>query len=420
MRRFRKGIVIFFIGGGSVVIIALAFSYIVLNYYSPDIFEVEIDPVAIEYYHDTYEESRLAFISKSLALKERFDSVWVFKNSVESQVDTGLYIDYCFLPGTGDPQRLLILSSGIHGIEGFAGSAVQLMFMEEFLDEELLENMGVLFIHGLNPYGFKHNRRFTENNVDLNRNWDIDKSLFATPNPGYFRFGRIINPQEKVDLNSAGNRFFFLKAVLKMTTNNIEFARQSILQGQYEYPDGLYFGGVDFEPQVSIVKSLLEEFCEPYQVIFHIDLHTGYGQWGTLHFFPNPVKDSLSRNNLEKLFLDQKIDWGDKEQFYVVTGGFPTFVGKLNHGKLFLPMTFEYGTMDSHTTIGSIKSLQIIINENQGHHHGYLSEKDKTITINQFINMYYPQSEAWQTQVILTSRKTFNNLLPRYAALVYH
>ena len=417
MSRIWKRILIILGAATIIVIIGLAYSYYVMNYYNPDLFEVAIDQQALTYYHDDYSESREAFISQSRELQGSYDSVIIFKTPVESSTDTGLYIDYCFFPGIDDPDRLLILSSGIHGIEGFAGSAVQIMFMEEFLDKGLLKNTAVLFIHGLNPYGFKHFRRFTENNVDLNRNWDTDKSLFATPNPGYFRFTNMINPSKKVNLDNAGNRFFFLKAIIKMITNNIEFARQSILQGQYEYQDGLYFGGMDFEPQVHTVRTILEDICEPYQVIFHIDLHTGYGQWGTLHFFPNPVKDPLAKQNLEKIFTEHEIDWGDEEKFYTITGGFPTFVGKLNQGKLFLPMTFEYGTMDSHTTFGSIKSLQIIINENQGHHHGYVRDRDSTIIIEQFINMYYPQSEAWQTRVIQTSREAFNTLLPRYYEL---
>jgi hypothetical protein len=291
------------------------------------------------------------------------------------------------------------------------------MFMQEYLDTSLTGDMGILFIHGLNPYGFRHFRRFTENNVDLNRNWDTDRSLFATPNPGYFRFNNMINPKGKVDLESPGNRFFLLKAVLKMITNNIEFARQSILQGQYEYPDGLYFGGMDFEPQVYEVRRVLEDICGPYEIIFHVDLHTGYGAWGTLHFFPNPVKEERARYTIEELFSSYDIDWGDEEKFYTVTGGFPTFVGKLNPGKLFLPMTFEYGTMDSHTTFGSIKSLQIIINENQGVHHGFAGMQDSLQSAEQFLEMYYPQSDAWKTQVILTTRDAFDRLLPRFNAL---
>jgi hypothetical protein len=417
MSSFPKRIWWFLAGAVTIVVIALGISYAVLYYYEPDIYDVEPDPVALGYYHENYEQCRQAFLDEALYLKEHFDSVWVFSSAIESRTDTGLYIDYCYIPARKDPTHLLILSSGIHGIEGFAGSAVQFMFMEEYLDTALARDMGVLFIHGLNPYGFRHTRRFTENNVDLNRNWDIDKSLFATPNPGYFRFNDMINPRRKVNLNSPGNRFFLLKAALKMATNNIEFARQSILQGQYEYQEGLYFGGTDFEPQVPIIRSLLEKVCTPYEIIFHIDLHTGYGGWGKLHFFPNPVKDKIARSTLDGLFSQYDIDWGDEESFYTITGGFPTFVGKVNPGKLFLPMTFEYGTMDSQTTIGAIKSLQVIINENQGHHHGYRSKRDSTITTYQFANMYYPQSDGWKTQVIVSTREAFDNLLPRYIAL---
>ena len=35
--------------------------------------------------------------------------------------------------------------------------------------------LGVVLVHGLNPYGFAHFTRTTENNVDLNRNF-IDRS----------------------------------------------------------------------------------------------------------------------------------------------------------------------------------------------------------------------------------------------------
>ena len=79
------------------MIIALAYSYIVLNFYTADTFEVDADPVALNYYNNTYEESRAAFVSKSMELREHFDTVLVFKTPVESQTDTGLYIDYCFI-----------------------------------------------------------------------------------------------------------------------------------------------------------------------------------------------------------------------------------------------------------------------------------------------------------------------------------
>ena len=49
----------------------------------------------------------------------------------------------------------------------------------------LPKDVGVVLVHGLNPYGFAHFTRTTENNVDLNRNF-IDRDAGAAPaNPHY-------------------------------------------------------------------------------------------------------------------------------------------------------------------------------------------------------------------------------------------
>ena len=102
--------------------------------------------------------------------------------------------------------HLLIHISGIHGIEGYAGSAIQCGILSEMAamtqdntknrasrGRELLwgklvnhnkqlwvntvpeENENsqfpvVMLIHALNPYGMYHGYRVNENNVDLNRN----------------------------------------------------------------------------------------------------------------------------------------------------------------------------------------------------------------------------------------------------------
>jgi hypothetical protein len=41
-----------------------------------------------------------------------------------------------------------------------------------------------------------------------------------------------------------------------------------------------------------------------------------------------------------------------------------------------MPVLFEYGTLNSQTTMGSLKSIHTMILENQGTQHGYKSERD--------------------------------------------
>ena len=78
----------------------------------------------------------------------------------------------------------IICSSGVHGVEGYAGSAIQTWFLREILREQqkILSNPDkpcdksnwdtrqIMLIHAVNPFGMRVSRRFNENNCDLNRN----------------------------------------------------------------------------------------------------------------------------------------------------------------------------------------------------------------------------------------------------------
>ena len=359
----------------------------------------------LKYYQNSYAECRASFREKAGKLKSQLDNVEVFPVTVQSNTDKDLTIDVCYVPATGKKTRLLILSSGIHGIEGFVGSAVQQMVMEEFVKPELLSGTGILFIHAMNPYGFKYSRRVTENNIDLNRNSDIDSSLFSNENKGYDELYSMLNPSDKANTGSLRNQFFMLVAIQKMVSKSMGALRQAILQGQYEHPDGLYFGGKKSEPQIKAIAPVLIKYAMDYGKVLEIDLHTGYGELGTLHVFPNPVKDPKVKSAIEQVFAGYKVDWADTEGFYTITGSFSDYIGKLFAGKLCLPTSFEYGTLNSQTTMGSIHSIHNMILENEGFHYGYLTDQSKELVRENFREMYYPSSLSWRSKVINDSRK---------------
>lgn len=75
--------------------------------------------------------------------------------------------------GPADATKLLIVSSACHGVEGYCGSGVQVFALHdpEWRDKAHAAGVATLYIHALNPYGFSHVRRFTHENVDLNRNF---------------------------------------------------------------------------------------------------------------------------------------------------------------------------------------------------------------------------------------------------------
>ncbi|MHB1249994.1 MAG: DUF2817 domain-containing protein, partial [Polaromonas sp.] len=77
------------------------------------------------------------------------------------------------LDGAPDAERLFIISSACHGVEGYCGSGVQVHAAHDagWRAKAREAGVAVLYIHALNPYGFSHVRRTTHENVDLNRNF---------------------------------------------------------------------------------------------------------------------------------------------------------------------------------------------------------------------------------------------------------
>ncbi len=395
----------------------LGYTYVSFNSYSPADPEIEINRDVQHYFSNSYTESRKAFLAESKKLEAKFDSVQLFSRNVPSKTDNDLTIDFCYVPAQKETKKLLILTSGTHGVEGYVGSAVQRMFMNEILAPEMVEEVGVLFVHSVNPFGFKYTRRVTENNVDFNRNCDVKKSLFSSKNEGYGKLIGMLNPEGKVNSGSLKNKFFMLIAINELLKKSMASLRQAVLQGQYKYENGLYFGGFEFEPQLAILGEVFKTVSTNYDAVFNIDLHTGYGERGVAHLFPNPIDDEKIKSGLENIFKGYEINWGDSDDFYIINGSFTDYIGKLLTDKTYFPMVLEYGTLNSQSTVGSIKSIHNMVLENQGFHYGYKSAKDSLKVMNSFMEMYNPSSEKWRTKIMADSKILFKKTMKNYAGL---
>jgi hypothetical protein len=397
-----------------IILIVVALFYVSIGFSKlefKDDFQVSAEYSS--YYPTSYELARENFRESSNRIAETYQNVQRFEIRVPSKTDNDLTVGVCYVPAQKESTNLLILSSGVHGLEGYVGHAALELFIQKFLTSELLENTGVLLIHSVNPFGFKYTRRVTENNVDINRNCASTDDLYNTVNQGYPKVYGLINPQKKANATSLENRFFFIKAINEIRKASLPVLRQAVLQGQYQYPEGLYFGGQKTEPQIDSLKPIIAAITAPYRKIMAIDFHTGYGERGVLHFFPNPLENE-KRQKLEKLYEGYPIDWGDSDDFYTVTGDFVGFIGEITKDKEYYPMLFEYGTLNSQTTMGSMKSIHVMIIENQGFQHGFASQKDSLKAKQDLMEMYFPESERWRNYIMEKTHEVFTNVLPRF------
>ena len=410
----KKIFKVLFIGLIVIIVSIIGFTTFQFNTYKPQAVTQKVNSDNLQYFQESYDDCRKSFLAEAYKTKGIYKNVSISNLKIESKVDSNLTIDYCYIPAQKIFKRLFILTSGVHGVEGYVGSAVQQMFLNELLKKISLDNMGLLLIHGINPYGFKYKRRVTENNVDLNRNCSTDKMLFESVNSGYSDLNRMLNPTNKANTKSLGNIFFQLNAIQKIIQYSMGTLRQAVLQGQYQYEKGVYFGGKELEPSIKAVTSLIQDIAKNYDMVFNIDLHTGYGKRGTMHLFPNPMIDEKKRAKIENIFSGIPIDWGDGDDFYTVTGDFATYVGQIIPEKYYLNMTFEFGTLDSQVTMGAIKSLHNVILENQGVHFGYKSKEDEEDIKNRYLEGYYPSSKPWRSKAIMDASKTLLQAVKKY------
>ena len=380
--------------------------------------EGEVDPSMLALFYDSYEENREEFRRMSTSLQERFDDVEVDKHIVKSEVDSDLSIDTVYVPAQNKPQKLMIVSSGIHGIEGFTGSAVQRFFVRELIKSEDLDNIGILLIHSVNPYGFKYGRRVSENGVDMNRNFDVSKTLFDIGNEGYEKIYKFLNPQKKAKTGFFRNTFFFIKSVYHILKYKMEALRQATVQGQYAFKNGVFYGGNNFEPQKEWIERLILDKISDYECIFLVDVHTGYGERGKLHFLPGEVHEETGKILLQEMFEDFVIDW-PVGNFYKVKGGFRDYVWNLiPSDKKYIGVVFEFGTLNSRQTVGAIRSLHNMVLENQGFQQGYKNSEAEKRVKDRFREMFFPSSEIWRSQIMKQVDEVLPVLIDRYTQLV--
>jgi hypothetical protein len=291
------------------------------------------------------------------------------------------------------------------------------MALRELMTRNRMDDMGILLIHGINPYGFKKNRRVTEKNIDLNRNCSMDRRLYDSVNKGYGRLNAWLNPKQKVNLTRFDHFFFPFNMAFKIARHSMATLRQAILQGQYQYKNGIYFGGKALEPSIKAITPLVKKISQNYEMVLGIDIHTGYGTNGKLYLFPSPMTDERKKAQIESIFPQGPIDWGDEKNFYTVTGDFVTYLGQILPDKDSLTLAFEFGTLDTETAMGSIKALHNVIIENQGAQHNYTSQRDEKMVRKRYLQSYYPDSEAWRSKAIEDARTTLVKALQNFKAV---
>jgi len=178
--------------------------------------------------------------------------------------------------GPSRPAAALVVLSGVHGVEGFIGSAIQSSFLTDAPD--VADTIGVVLVHAVNPWGMSWQRRQNESNVDLNRNWRRSE-IEPVHNDAYDLLHRHACP----DGDTPPSVDDLMTTALELVDRHgLEWVRNGITRGQYRHPDGLHYGGSRTEESNRILEGIVRRRLTGVERVVVIDLHTGHGPFGEL------------------------------------------------------------------------------------------------------------------------------------------
>ena len=367
-----------------------------------------------EVFYDEYDDVRAHLQETVTALKDAGHNVQLSSYAIDES--DNLYIDSIYIPATEKQTNLIVITTGVHGIEGYIGSVMLDVFWEEIYSTEINKaNTGVLVVANVNPYGMKYHRRYNENNVDLNRNFILDWSTFdTTVNKDYPKVDTFLGPQDTMG-NIVGHELSFYGSMIKeLIEDGADTISNALLGGQYEYSEGVYYGGNGDEASTTYLKDVFKQTLESeYDNIVHIDVHSGYGPRYNMVIF-NSVFETMNEAESVELFGYDYIIANDSEDFYATTGDTTDFYYRLKEqlgtDNTLFSTCFEFGTIGD-SFLDSIISMKYTIEENQNHWNPSNNATTNEIIKERYQELFYPTEKDWREKTVEDFAKACKGVL---------
>ncbi|HQQ18181.1 MAG TPA: M14 family metallopeptidase, partial [Fervidobacterium sp.] len=317
-----------------------------------------------DYSYD-YAHCREIFFSFKKILKSYY--LDVEKDTYPIQEECSVSSFMCENPNA---KKLLLITTGEHGIEGYAGNVFLQLFVHEFLPNIKHDEVSLLLVHAINPWGMKHKRRVNKDNIDLNRNFlDFSSPDIDLRNESFEKMRKYFTnpkPVGKVDLNFFLNIVKLIPYIITLGSNGI---KEALTKGQYTCERCVYYGGKQEMCCTQYMKALYRHVYSTYDFVLHLDIHTGAGPKNRM-VIVNSIFDEQESREREVEFGYSPITKADRESFYEINGDMIDYIYKQYGGKSkFYTTCFEYGTLGD-DLIGQLKSLIIVSLENRAWHYG--------------------------------------------------
>ncbi len=289
-------------------------------------------------------------------------------------------------------ERVLVVSSGLHGVEGFLGSAIQLALLERWRRQPgLPAGLRCVMLHALNPYGFAWLRRCDADNIDPNRNFLLEGVEYRGGSEAYARLDGLLNPRRppsRWDL-------FYPKMFWQLARLGMPALKDAVAAGQYDFPAGLFFGGSGPSRTRQILQQHMKAWIGSAKSVVHLDLHTGLGGWGTYRLITDDTPSPAQRDWIARTFGPEAHDEGDsRDVAYQARGSLGRWCRARKFAPEYLLAIAEFGTY------GNLRVLAGLRAENQAHHWGRAQDRGTLRAKARLRDLFCPASTQWRTRAL--------------------
>ena len=335
----------------------------------------------------SYAQARVKFLEAAASAGTQIES---HRHPLPGRDGEVLALDVA-LDGDAQSERLLIVSSACHGVEGFCGSGVQVFALHDADWRQQARDAGVavLYLHALNPYGFSHLRRVTHEGVDLNRNFH-DFSRPLPRNTGYDEIAHLLVPANwppDAENQAAIMRFIGERGMGVWQT--------AITAGQHNHPEGLFYGGHNPTWSQVTVRQVLRDHARRCQRLGWIDLHTGLG--------PSGLGERIFACRDDAAALARVRGWWGQQVTSIYDG---SSTSALLTGMMWMAVyeecpqaeytgiALEYGTVPITEVLDALRGDQWLEN------HPEVGEPQRSQIKRRIRDAFYTDTDAWKLRIV--------------------
>jgi hypothetical protein len=199
---------------------------------------------------------------------------------------------------------------------------------------------------------------------------------------------------------------FVLKALPSLLRHGFRALKNAVAQGQYEFPQGVFYGGSAPSRTQQILAEHLPSWLGAPQRVTHLDWHTGRGSFGSYALCVDLPAESRRVANLRGTFGDEAIESFDPNGvLYEIQGALGPWLEQLLPQVQYDCLLAEFGTYNA------IRVLEAMRFENRAHLYAQRNPALLERARSQMLEAFCPHSRAWRKQVLKRAHRVIEQAI---------